>query len=73
MPIYGIKIPESVLDEIEHYFHEITKDSLDNALNGYAEIRAKIETLAQFPERCPLADENRFHEFGIRNLIFATY
>ena len=73
MPIYEVKIPESVLEEIEHYFHEIAKDSLDNALNWYAEIRAKIETLEQFPERCPLADENRFHEFEIRNLIFGVY
>ncbi len=73
MPVYEVNLPEPVLDEIEHYFHEIAKDSLDNALNWYAEIRAKIETLDQFPERCPYADENRFHEYEIRNLIFGMY
>ena len=73
MQIYEMCIPESVLEGIEYYFHEIAKDSLENALDWYAEIKAKIETLDQFPERCPYAYENRFHDYEIRNLIFGAY
>ena len=73
MPSFKIKIPPHVENEIEHYVDVIAQDNVTAALNWYREIEAQIYTLDQNPKRCPVAFENRFHEYEIRNLIFGNY
>lgn len=73
MSNFKVNLPESVIDEIEHYFVYIAQDSIQNALNWYQDIEEKIYTLDEFPSRCPVAYEDRFHDFEVRNLIFGEY
>jgi len=70
---FKVHISPTVEDEIEHYVHEIAKDSIPNALKWYGGIMDKISTFTQSPARCPYADETAFHDFEIRNLIFGNY
>lgn len=73
MQIFKVDVPQEVLDEIEHYVDVIAQDSVQNAVEWYLNIKKTIETLDQFPARCPYADENIFHDYEIRNLIFGNY
>ena len=73
MKVFNIDIPQSVLDEIEHYVDEIAKDSIPHAVKWYGKIMQKITTLDQSPTRCPYADEMAFHDYEIRNLLFGNY
>ena len=73
MPVFKVHISPTVEDEIEHYVHEIAKDSINNALKWYGGILAKISTLNKSPARCPYANEMAFHDYEIRNLIFGNY
>ena len=36
-------------------------------------MRDKIAALNHSPSRCPYADEDRFHDYEIRNLIIGQY
>ena len=73
MRVFKVHISPTVEDEIEHYVHEIAKDSINNALKWYGDIMDKISTLNKSPTRCPFADEMVFHDYEIRNLIFGNY
>jgi plasmid stabilization system protein ParE len=73
MRVFKVHISPTVEDEIEHYVHEIAKDSINNALKWYGDIMDKISTLNKSPARCPYADEMAFHDYQIRNLIFGNY
>jgi len=73
MQIFKVNIPQEVLDEIEYYVDVIAQDTIKSAVKWYLDIKQEIETLDQFPARCPYADENVFHDYEIRNLIFGNY
>jgi len=73
MQAFKIDIPQEVLDEIEYYVDVIAQDSVQNALKWYFNIKQEIQTLNELPTRCPYADENIFHDYEIRNLIFGNY
>lgn len=73
MQIFKVNVPPEVLSEIEHYVDAIAQDSVQSAVEWYLDIKQAIETLDQFPARCPYADENIFHDYEIRNLIFGNY
>ncbi len=73
MQIFKIDVPQEVLDEIEYYVDVIAQDSVQSAVKWYIDIKQRIETLDQSPARCPYADENIFHDYEIRNLIFGDY
>ncbi len=73
MQVFKIHIPPTVEDEIEHYVHEIAKNSVTHALKWYGSIMGKISTLSKSPARCPYADEMAFHDYEIRNLNFGNY
>ncbi len=73
MQTFKVNIPGYVIDEIEYYVDIIAEDSVDRALKWYQDIEDRIYTLDENPERCPVADESRFHDYEIRNLIFGNY
>ncbi len=70
---YKIDIAPEAGKEIEDFYLNIARDSPSNASDWYFSIYDKIQTLKDFPKRCSLADESRFYEYEIRNLIFGNY
>ena len=73
MRVFKVHISPTVEAEIEHYVHEIAKDSITHALKWYGDIMDNISRLEKSPARCPYADEMIFHDYEIRNLIFGNY
>jgi len=73
MQVFKVHMSPTVEAEIEHYVHEIVKDSIHHAVKWYGDILNKISTLEKSPGRCPYADEMDFHDYEIRNLIFGKY
>ena len=55
MQIFKVDVPQEVLDEIEYYVDVIAQDSVQSAVEWYLDIKQTIETLDQFPKRCPYA------------------
>ena len=56
-------------DDLKEIYHYIAKRSTKNALNWLTLMEFKIASLAQMPERCPIAPENDFFDEQIRHLI----
>ncbi len=73
MTQYQIDIALVAEKEIEGFYLYIAEDSPANAERWYFAIYDKIQTLTNFPTRSPIADENYFYDFEIRNLIFGEY
>ncbi|MCP5127663.1 MAG: type II toxin-antitoxin system RelE/ParE family toxin [Gammaproteobacteria bacterium] len=70
---YRVDITSEAGEEIEAIYLYIAEDSPDNAAHWYFAIHDKIQTLKDSPNRCPLAYENRFYDYEVRNLIFGSY
>lgn len=73
MQNYKVEILQEAVDAIEKYVDFIALDSVENALNWYKQVSEKIKNLSSFPERCSIAEESRFFEFDIRQLIIGSY
>lgn len=73
MPTYKVRIPPSVITELEDNFDYIAKDSITNAIRWYRNIRKKILSLQENPGRCPIAIESRYRSYEIRHLIVRPY
>lgn len=73
MTQYQVNISDLAKREIEEFYLYIAEDSPENAQKWYFSIYDKIQTLRNFPMRSPIADEDIFHEYEIRNLIFGDY
>ena len=73
MTQYKIDIAPQAAKEIENIYLYIAEDSPNNAARWFFAIYDKIQTLKDFPTRCPLAYENRFYDYEIRHLIFGNY
>ena len=73
MPIYKVRIPPSVITELEDNFDYIAKDSITNAVRWYRNIQEKILSLQENPRRCPIAIESRYRSYEIRHLIVGQY
>ena len=73
MRIFKVHISPTVEAEIEHYVHEIAKDSITRAVKWYGDMMEKISTQELSPARYPYADEMVFHDYEIRNLLFGNY
>lgn len=61
---------EANLDGILRF---IARDNPAAARRFVSRLRARMQTLASMPERCPLAPENGFDGVEIRHLIFGEY
>ena len=73
MPSYKVRIPPSVITELEDNFDFIAKDSITNAVRWYRDIQEKILSLQENPKRCPIAIESRYRSYEIRHLIVGQY
>ena len=73
MPLYKVRVPPSVITELEDHFDYIAKDSITNAVRWYRNIQEKILSLQENPRRCPIAIESRYRSYEIRHLIVRPY
>lgn len=73
MQTYKVNLPQDVINEIEQYVEYIALDNIDAALKWYQEVRNKIISLETDPQRCPLAYEDIYHKYEIRNLVIGNY
>ena len=73
MTQYKIDIAPEAAREIEDIYLYIAEDSPNNAVRWYFAIYDKIQTLKDFPARCPIAFEDRYYDYEIRHLIFGNY
>lgn len=58
------------LDDVEEIYPLIAARSRERAEGWQAGLFEQIETLLQFPNRCPVAREGRTAEVPIRELLF---
>ncbi len=70
--LYNIKIPERVAKQIKEHALHIATDKPSVALQWYDDEYDKINTLNNFPQRCPLAPEDKHLDLGVRHLITGT-
>lgn len=73
MKKYKIEIVDSAVAEIENYVYYIARDSVQNALNWQQEVEAKIYSLDTLPTRCAIAEESRYFDFEVRQLVIGNY
>lgn len=71
--IYKIVVPPSIQDKIRQQVLYIAADKPTAALAWYDKIHDGIQSLAEFPNRCPLAPENTYLLFELRHLIVGNY
>lgn len=48
----------------------LSEDAGDTGKQWFLALRDAIESLAEFPERCPLAPENAIFPFEVRHLLY---
>ncbi|MEM7773399.1 MAG: type II toxin-antitoxin system RelE/ParE family toxin [Cyanobacteria bacterium P01_A01_bin.37] len=73
MQKYNVDIPDTVLAELEEQAFYIAQDSVEAALRWYDLIEEKIQTLEMLPARCSIAEESRYFDFEVRQLIVGNY
>ena len=66
-------MPDSVIDEIEECVYFIAQDSVENALRWHNKIEISINKLDTFPDRCPVAEEDQYFDFKVRQLVIGNY
>ncbi len=70
---YKVEISPVAENDIEEITDHIARDSLIDALRWYELTKNIIATLAEMPERCPIAVENEAVDQEIRHLVFGNY
>lgn len=73
MQKYNVEIPDTVFAELEEQAFYIAQDSVDAALKWYDLMEEKIQTLQTLPARCAVAEESRYFDFEVRQLIVGNY
>ena len=73
MQTYNVEIPDTVFAELEEQAFYIAQDSVDAALKWYDLMEEKIQTLQTLPARCAVAEESRYCDFEVRQLIVGNY
>jgi toxin ParE1/3/4 len=67
------KIAPVVIEEIEETVLYIAKDSVIDAVSWSFEIQKKIQSLEQFPARCPIAEESQLLDYDMHHLIIGNF
>ncbi len=70
---YKIVVPPSIQDKIRQQALYIAADKPTAALAWYDKIQDSIQSLVEFPNRCPLAPENIHLPFELRHLLVGNY
>ncbi len=74
MPVkYSVQITPAAERDVEEIWTYIADDSPENATSFILRLEEQIESLEQFPERCPLIPENELLGTGYRHLIYGAY
>jgi plasmid stabilization system protein ParE len=67
--IYTVRITTQAFEELEAAFAWLVQRTEQHAPAWYARVLEVINSLEQFPGRCPLAPENEDVEENVRHLI----
>jgi plasmid stabilization system protein ParE len=67
---YSVVVFPAAATEAADAFHWIQQRSPDRAERWLAGLEAAIQSLAEFPERCPRAPENAYFAQEMRQLLY---
>jgi len=70
---YKVEITEKAQEEARQALRWIAQYSPEKAALWHFELMEKVDSLENFPARCPLAPESKTHRKEIRHLIFGKY
>ncbi|MGH9835858.1 MAG: type II toxin-antitoxin system RelE/ParE family toxin [Blastocatellia bacterium] len=70
---YKVEITEKAQEEARQALRWIAQYSPEKAALWHFELMEKVDSLENFPARCPLAPESKTHGKEIRHLIFGKY
>ena len=73
MAIYKVKIYSAAQKDFEEIIEYLNTLSPQAAIKYYDLIVEKINSLAQIPERCPLAKDLQLRVRGYRTLVIENY
>ena len=73
MPKYRVEITQTAECDIKEIFQYIASDSETAAKKFVAEIECQIDSLEQFPLRCPVIPESRELGKEYRHIIYGNY
>ena len=70
---YKVILQPGAAAEAEQAYLWIAQQAPDNAARWLGRLLDAIDSLADFPQRCPLAQEDKHFAEEIRNLIIGNY
>jgi toxin ParE1/3/4 len=70
---FQVKITHTAEIDLKEIWDFISKDSLREAEKFVTRIENQIDTLEQYPERCPVIPENEVLGTGYRHILFGDY
>ncbi|HMV51906.1 MAG TPA: type II toxin-antitoxin system RelE/ParE family toxin [Blastocatellia bacterium] len=70
---YKVEIAKKAQQEVRQVVHWLTQHSPGKAAIWHFDFLEKVDSLENFPARCPLAPESKIHGREIRHLIFDKY
>lgn len=73
MKKYRVKITQTAESDIKEIFHYIASDNETAANKWVAEIENQIDSLEQFPLRCPVLPESQELGKEYRHVIYGDY
>ena len=73
MPTYNVNVLPIARDDIAEIYSYIVQDNPKAALRITNEILDKVETLSEFPNRCPIVPDKLLAQQGFRMLIIGNY
>jgi toxin ParE1/3/4 len=73
MKAFSVDILPIAREDIANIYHYIAFDNPTAALKVTDEIMDKIDTLAEYPERCPIVPDGELAQQGYRMLIIKNH
>ena len=70
---YKVEVTEKAQEEAREAIRWIAQYSPEKAALWHFDLLEKVDSLENFPARCPLAPESNTHGKEIRHLIFGKY
>jgi len=71
--MYDINVLPIAREDVAEIYYYIALDDADAALKVTENIMDKIDTLCEFPERCPLVPDGTLAKQGYRMLVIGSY
>lgn len=70
---FRVEITESAEKDLEEIWSYISQDSPEEANRFVLTLEEEVQTLEQFPNRCPLIPENELLDGNYRHLLLGKY